>query len=414
MGSLTSSPPVLKSHFESETATVELEWSRASDSRFVKYKIQREFGSHFETVTEIGSDSDTVHVIHNLGADILHRFRVVNVYEVRDNIVSVVSNVSSGIIHKFVDSWQTDPKFIPTRIAIGPNKVAHVLGVGAGSIQRFNKSGTKLSPLVYSTERLACMETSVLDGPSLAIDVDGNIYVVYNLAQNGSRPQPYWSKYSWDGNLLWTKSLDGLFARHILIDGEDVFIETLSQLQHFDRDGNLQTHYLIPALLVSSLRIWDGRFAALIEPISLLDSDWTAPRLVVYDSVDRRRATLLIGRDEKSKADRGSGVLRRPTDFAIDEMNSRVFVVNAAQDRVEVFRDGKYLTQWGSLGTHAGEFRFEGDFEIIDEIETGAVVRRTVVAGGIARDETGYIYVTDPFNDRIQRFHPGLNLLFPL
>ena len=86
----------------------ELEWSRASDSRFVKYKIQREFGSHFETVIEIGSDSDTVHVIHNLGADILHRFRVVSVYEVRDNIVPVVSNVSSGIIHKFVDSWQTD------------------------------------------------------------------------------------------------------------------------------------------------------------------------------------------------------------------------------------------------------------------------------------------------------------------
>ena len=64
------------------------------------------------------------------------------------------------------------------------------------------------------------------------------------------------------------------------------------------------------------------------------------------------------------------------------------------------------MTQWGSLGTHPGEFRFEGDFEVIDQIDTGAIGLRSVVAGGIARDESGYIYITDPFNDRIQRFHP--------
>ncbi|MEE3234349.1 MAG: hypothetical protein VX294_09300 [Candidatus Latescibacterota bacterium] len=398
--------PVLRSHFESKVAAVELKWSRASDSGFVRYQIQRQEGDSFRTIAEIVSNADTTYVVQNIDADIVYRYRINSVFDVGDNLHFVASNVVSGIIHRYVDSWKTSSEFIPTRVAIGPNRITHVLGVGAGRIERFNEGGNMLSSLVYSEAPLACMETSVLDGPSLAIDGDGNVFVAYNLSKDGGRSQAYWSKYKYDGNLLWTRPLDGLFARHILIDGEDVFVETLSQLQHFDRDGNLQTQHLIPALLVSSLRIWQGRFAALIEPISLLDSDWNAPRLVVYDTADRRQASLVIGRDEKSKIDRGRGVLRRPTDFAVDEMEDRAFIVNAAQDRIEVYRDGKYLTRWGDWGSDPGEFSFKGDFAVIDDIETGDVVLRSVVAGGIARDGDGYIYVADSFNNRIQRFYP--------
>ena len=405
-GSLRDPPPVLKSHFSSTTAEVELVWSRSSNSGFVGYQIQRKEDGYFKTVAEIVANADTTYVVHNLDADTIYRYRVVSVFGIEDNLLSVASNVVSGIIHRYVDSWQTSSEFIPTRLAIGPNRVAHVLGAGTGHIERFDEVGTPLSSLVFSQDPLACMETSVLDGPSLAIDGDGNVYVAYNLLKESGRPRAYWSKYRHDGNLLWTKPLEGLFARHILIDGEDVFVETLSQLQHFDRDGNIQTQYLVPALLVSSLRIWQGRFAALIEPVSLLDSDWNAPRLVVYDTVDRQRASLLIGQDEKSKIDRGRGVLRRPTDFAVDEMDNRAFIVNAAQDRVEVFRDGKYLTRWGNLGSGPGEFNFKGDFAVIDDIETGSVALRSVVAGGIARDGNGYIYIADSFNNRIQRFYP--------
>ena len=37
---------------------------------------------------------------------------------------------------------------------------------------------------------------------------------------------------------------------------------------------------------------------------------------------------------------------------------------------------------------------------------TGEKAERNVVAGGIARDGAGFIYVADTFNDRIQKFQP--------
>ena len=39
-------------------------------------------------------------------------------------------------------------------------------------------------------------------------------------------------------------------------------------------------------------------------------------------------------------------------------------------------------------------------------MNTGRMGLRSVVAGGIARDEEGFIYVADSFNDRIQKFQP--------
>ena len=37
---------------------------------------------------------------------------------------------------------------------------------------------------------------------------------------------------------------------------------------------------------------------------------------------------------------------------------------------------------------------------------TGEKDERGVVAGGIARDAAGFVYVADTFNDRIQKFQP--------
>ena len=45
-----------------------------------------------------------------------------------------------------------------------------------------------------------------------------------------------------------------------------------------------------------------------------------------------------MGRDPLSDEDRGAGLLKRPSDFAVDERSDRVFVVNAGHDRIEVFK----------------------------------------------------------------------------
>ena len=90
--------------------------------------------------------------------------------------------------------------------------------------------------------------------------------------------------------------------------------------------------------------------------------------LVVYDGADRKTARQVLGRDEKSHMDRGPGVLRRPTDFVVDEIHNRAFVVNAGQHRVEVFRDEKFSTRWGRAGDGPGQFRFEGQIEVVEEM----------------------------------------------
>ena len=96
----------------------------------------------------------------------------------------------------------------------------------------------------------------------------------------------------------------------------------------------------------------------------------------------------------------------RPTDFAVDEVSARAFVVNAGQDRIEVFRGDDYLTRWGEEGDAEGQFRFSGDIEVVVNMANGEKAERHVMAGGIARDAEGFVYIAYTFNDRIQKFEP--------
>ena len=273
-------------------------------------------------------------------------------------------------------------------------------------VERFDRAGRSLDAWVYTTEPLACMETSALDGPALALDDEDHLYVVYNLHRPNQKPEAFWAKFAPDGRLLWTRPLAGLFARHIVVDSDAIYIESISQLQLFDQAGEQQVQYAIPALLVASLRLWQGRFAALIEPLALRADDWQSPRLVVYDDPQRAAASRVIGRDPKSHQDRGNGLLLRPTDFAVDEAADRAFVVNAGHSRIEVFQRGHYLTRWGEEGAEDDQFRFTGRIQVVVDMATGEEGEREVVAGGIARDAEGFIYVADTFNDRIQKFQP--------
>jgi len=90
----------------------------------------------------------------------------------------------------------------------------------------------------------------------------------------------------------------------------------------------------------------------------------------------------------------------------VDEALSRAFVVNAGLGRIEVFRENRFLTRWGREGQAEGEFRFSGEVPVIEDLNRAVMVQRQVVAGGIARDPEGYIYVADTFNNRVQKFQP--------
>ena len=399
-------PPALKATFSSEEAAAHLVWHPVPSSGFLYGEIQRAAGSEFAAIARVESAADTTFTDVGLLANAHYSYRIVSFFGEDETVHELISTTAEGGFHHRVASWSLAEGAAPTRLAISRSGTVFVVGAGAGRVERFERAGRALDAWVYTTEPLACMETSALDGPALALDDENHLYVVYNLHRPSQKPEAFWAKFAPDGRLLWTRPLAGLFARHIVIDGDAIYIESISQLQLFDQAGKQQIQYAIPALLVASLRLWQGRFAALIEPLALRAGDWQAPRLVVYDDPQRAAASRVIGRDPKSHQDRGSGLLLRPTDFAVDEATDRAFVVNAGHSRVEVFQQGHYLTRWGEEGEGNDQFRFTGPFQVVVDMATGEADEREVVAGGIARDAEGFIYVADTFNDRIQKFQP--------
>ena len=399
-------PPVLKATFSSEEAAAHLVWHPVSSSGFLYGEIQRAAGSEFAAIARVESATDTTYTDGSLLANTQYSYRIVSFYGEDETVHELVSTTAAGGFHRRVASWALAEGTTPTRLAISRNGTVFVVGAGRGRVERFDRAGRSLDAWVYTTEPLACMETSALDGPALALDDEDHLYVVYNLHRPSQKPEAFWAKFAPDGRLLWTRPLAGLFARHIVVDSDAIYIESISQLQLFDQAGEQQIQYAIPALLVASLRLWQGRFAALIEPLALRADDWQSPRLVVYDDPQRAAASRVIGRDPKSHQDRGNGLLLRPTDFAVDEAADRAFVVNAGHSRIEVFQRGHYLTRWGEEGEEDDQFRFTGRIQVVVDMATGQEDEREVVAGGIARDAEGFIYVADTFNDRIQKFQP--------
>ena len=404
-------PLVLQVRFDSATATAQLSWGRSPAKGFSRYEIQRAAGRGLVTIGEKTEVKDTVFVDTGLRADREYTYQIVRHYVGEEEVVkSQASSTVLGGIHRFVGIWNLAAKpqaFRPTRLVVSRRGVVSVVGIGASYVARFDRAGNQLPQLAFTGRRLASVETGTLDGPALAMDSSDNMYVVFNVHEEGAAPLAYWSKFDQDGELLWTQPLAGLFARHIVVDHDNhPFIESISQLQQFNTAGKRLAQYSIPPLLVSSLRFWKDNFAALVEPVKLTDGGWQAPRLVVYKGVERNTSAVTIGRDPLSGDDLGSGLLQRPTDFVIDEESNRAFVVNAGASRVEVFRAGKFLTRWGKEGGGQGQFRFAGTATVLKDLKTGTLEDRPVIAGGIARDLAGFIYIADTFNNRIQKFQP--------
>ncbi|NKB71280.1 MAG: hypothetical protein GKR89_29760 [Candidatus Latescibacteria bacterium] len=401
-------PPALAVEFNSLAATAHLAWQQAPKRNFLYYQLLRISGADTTQLARIDASTDTSLILEGLGANTLYRYQLAAHFGKEDEILqSYRSRTVEGGIHLFERAWSLPSGFLPTRLAIDQKGIITVVGAGTGRLARFNQKGQPLGEELFTDNPLARLETGALDGPVLAHDSAQNLYIAYNIQEPGSSPKAFWSKIDPRGKTLWTQPLGVLFVRHLAIDQNDrIFIESISQLHQFDPQGELVARYTIPALLVSSLRFWKGSFAALLEPLHLADVGWQAPRLVVYEGLERSQTALVIGRDPQSEDDKGNGLLRRPTDFVVDEKADRVFIVNAGRSRIVVFSNGKFLTNWGRKGDQTGQFHFSGQALVIDNIVEGTTARRQVAAGGIGRDARGFLYVADTFNDRIQQFRP--------
>ena len=398
-------PPALSAEFDSGTAQARLRWERSRQRHFSHYEVERAKDAEFAPIARISDRRDTTFVDEGLLADTSYRYRVKQLFG-KDLKGVVSSDVAVGIIHPFAQTWSLPSGFLPTRMAVGTGGTVYVVGVGSNVVERYDRTGGALGGWQFSSGTVASLETGTLDGPGVALDRDGNLYVTYNLLRQGRSPHSMWSKFDSNERHVWTKDLQGLFARHIAIHGDQVYIEAISHLQQFNTDGLMLAQYPVPPLLISSLRFWRGDFAALVEPLSVSDVGWQSPRLVIYGSAARTEVETVFGRDPLSETDRGAGLLRRPSDFAVHEASNRAFVVNAGYGRIEVFKDGRYLTRWGKKDGDDMAFAFSGSATVIDNMSRGTTHEQQVVAGGIALNPQDYVLVADTFNNRIQIFHP--------
>ena len=406
-------PPRLTVEFDSVSAAADLAWDASPQQGFLQYSIQRSrAGREFGTIAVAAGRLDTTYRDSGLLANTTYRYRVVveRIGKPGDDgeDPSVASKPAQGGIHRLLNSWSLPRGFLPTRIAFDERGILNVVGVGAGRVERFDRAGHYLGRWQFADLPNACIETGTLDGPAIALDAHGNLFVAFNTLPAVGAPRPAWAKFDRNGKLLWTRPLEGVFARHIAVDGERVFIESISRLHQFSTGGTPVFEYprarppgFEPALTgAAGSPLWSSPSTSSKpagEPRA--SSSTRAPK--------GRRSTSWLGRDPLSEEDRGAGLLSRPSDFAFDEKNDRVFVVNAGYGRIEVFRKGKYLTRWAPGGEKEEDaFRFGGTVTVVDDLDLGSTTDRRVLAGGIALDSEGYIYVADTFNNRIRKFHP--------
>ena len=403
-------PPLLRVEFDSGSASAHLHWQPVAGRDFLAYQVERAIGEEGEyaVLARLSAAGDTAWSDEGLQADLRYQYRIAADFGHRGKTQrSVISAAVAGGIHRHCASWPLPAGFLPTRLAVDAGGNVVVAGAGAGRVERFDSQGRALGSWAFAASVPVCLETGTLDAVSLGFDSQGSLYVAYNLPTDGQAPGVRWTKFDAQGSPLWTRTLKGLFARHLAVDpGDRIYIESIDRLYQFDTGGELVAEHAVPPLLISSLRFWGARFALLIEPMNYLEMGWQAPRLMVYDSPAQREAQWSVGRESLAVQEQGRGVLKRPSDFAVDEGRDCVFIVNAGQSRIEVFHRTQYLTGWGREGEEAGAFRFAGEAEVIEDMAAGRTARRRVVAGGITRDQRGFIYVADTFNNRVQKFAP--------
>lgn len=219
-----------------------------------------------------------------------------------------------------------------------------------------------------------------LDKPEgIAVDPDGNIFVAdYNTGY----VKKYGPDYKWLKTFSEYGTAPGQNIKSEFMDIKDGRLYMPEAGNHrvnvFDLNGNFIS-------LFGGEGGENGRFnvpeSAKFGPNGLLHvADLKNNRIQVFDK---------DGKHLKTWGKQGSalGEFKAPAGIGIDKIGN-VYVAEIGNDRIQVLDvDGKPLTAWGKTGTGAGEF---GNLH-----------------GLIVDKQTGWVYVADTANNRIQVFKPS-------
>jgi DNA-binding beta-propeller fold protein YncE len=159
--------------------------------------------------------------------------------------------------------------------------------------------------------------------------------------------------------------------------------------------------YYMPEAANHRISVWDldGKFKFLFSGSGSEPGKLNNPEAAKFNSQglcyvadlknDRIQIFTKEGKFVKTfgKSGSGPGELKSPAGIAFDS-HDNVYVCEIGNDRVQVFdKDGKHVTMWGKKGSGNGEF---GNLH-----------------GILVDKKTGWIYVADSANNRIQVFKPA-------
>jgi tripartite motif-containing protein 71 len=269
---------------------------------------------------------------------------------------------------------EPNPFSNPVGIALDAEGNIYVLDVGNSRVQKFDRNGEFLLMWGTAGSGDGQFQISKIDDGSVALDTEGNVYV-------GDVDNYRIQKFDRNGNFLLKWGAPGVdegqFSEiaDIAIDKQNsVYVSDWgsSTIQKFDPNGRLLLRWAPRGPLDSQP----------IQPTSLaIDGQGN---LLVYYEVGRLqkfdgKGHFLLEYSLPQVADRPMGIGTVAADGQGDIYIGDIY----AHRIVKLDRNGKFLTVWGSQGVGEGQF---------DRIQR------------IAVDNEGYVYVTDWFNNRVQRF----------
>jgi sugar lactone lactonase YvrE len=118
----------------------------------------------------------------------------------------------------------------------------------------------------------------------------------------------------------------------------------------------------------------------------------TAPTAAPAPTTTRQDATSPV--EFVRKIDTSAQHIVLAGSLAVDQQGNVYVADNAATPRILKYdRDGKFVLQWGSKGSGDGQFEF-----VPTDPSAGPV------SGCVAIDVQGNVYVSDAYNDRVQKF----------